>query len=168
MVLGPTEVEREILDIASEPLEYMRTEDYSQKWEQIFSGLKYVFQTKNPVVVFSSSGTGAMEAAVTNFLSANDSCKPGRSINKTFFIVALRFYDLLFSLAFRNIKLPLRHINHQPIIKRYDNHRNKQSQPCSMLINPLYRGTCIMQKTWIDQICHSACENFSISKIFGG
>ena len=73
MVLGPTEVEREILDIASEPLEYMRTEDYSQKWEQIFSGLKYVFQTKNPVVVFSSSGTGAMEAAVTNFLSANDS-----------------------------------------------------------------------------------------------
>ena len=35
---------------------------------QIFENLKYTFQTKNSVVVFASSGTGAMDAAVTNFL----------------------------------------------------------------------------------------------------
>ena len=29
MVLGPTEVERDILEIASEPQEYMRTDDYT-------------------------------------------------------------------------------------------------------------------------------------------
>lgn len=72
MVLGPTEVERDILKIASQPQEYMRTSDYTSKWLKIFEGLKYCFQTKNPVVVFASSGTGAMEAAVTNVLSKND------------------------------------------------------------------------------------------------
>ena len=72
MVLGPTEVEKEILEIASLPQEYMRTKDYTSKWLKIFEGLKYCFQTKNPVTVFACSGTGVMEAAVSNFLSKND------------------------------------------------------------------------------------------------
>lgn len=72
MVLGPTEVEKDILKLSSCPQDYMRTDDYSKKWSGIFENLKYVFQTKNPVVVFASSGTGAMEAAVTNTLCKND------------------------------------------------------------------------------------------------
>lgn len=72
MVLGPTEVEKDILKVSSFPQDYMRTTDYSKKWERIFENLKYAFQTNNQVVVFASSGTGAMEAAVTNFLSKND------------------------------------------------------------------------------------------------
>lgn len=72
MVLGPTEVEKDILKLSAEPQDYMRTEDYSKKWENIFENLKYAFQTKNQVVVFASSGTGAMDAAVTNFLSKGD------------------------------------------------------------------------------------------------
>lgn len=72
MVLGPTEVERDILKLGAEPQDYMRTEDYTEKWLRIFENLKYVFQTKNPVVVFATSGTGAMEAAVTNHLSRKD------------------------------------------------------------------------------------------------
>ena len=35
-------------------------------------GLKYVFQTKSDVLMFTSSGTGAMEAAVCNLLSPGD------------------------------------------------------------------------------------------------
>ena len=50
----------------------MRTEEYSKKWARIFENLKYIFQTKYPVVCYASSGTGAMEAAVTNFLSVKD------------------------------------------------------------------------------------------------
>lgn len=72
MVLGPTEVEKDILKIASLPQDYMRTEDYSEKWSRIFENLKYAFQTQNPVVVLASSGTGAMDASVTNFLSKGD------------------------------------------------------------------------------------------------
>lgn len=72
MVLGPVEVEKDILRIGGYPQEYMRTEDYTKKWFNIFENLKYVFQTKNPVVVYSSSGTGVMESAITNTLSSGD------------------------------------------------------------------------------------------------
>lgn len=72
MVAGPVEIEQEISDIGSAPQEYMRTEEYSKKWARIFENLKYIFQTKYPVVCYASSGTGAMEAAVTNFLSIKD------------------------------------------------------------------------------------------------
>jgi len=39
---------------------------------EVNEGLKYVFQTKNIVLTFASSGTGAMEAAVVNILSPGD------------------------------------------------------------------------------------------------
>lgn len=68
MVLGPTEVEEEILKAGSRAQEYMRTPDYSAKWGKIFKDLQYVFQTQSPVLCFASSGTGAMDAAVSNLL----------------------------------------------------------------------------------------------------
>ena len=72
MVLGPTEIEKDILKIGANSQEYMRTQDYTNKWFRIFDNLKYAFQTENPVVVYATSGTGAMESAVVNFLSSND------------------------------------------------------------------------------------------------
>lgn len=72
MVLGPTEIEKDVLKAGALPQVYMRTADYSNYLKEIFEDLQYVFQTKNPVVFFASSGTGAMEAAVTNVLSKND------------------------------------------------------------------------------------------------
>ena len=38
MVLGPTEIEKDILKVASESQDYMRTEDYSKKWKKISNG----------------------------------------------------------------------------------------------------------------------------------
>lgn len=72
MVLGPTEIEKDILELGSNPQVYMRTHDYSLFLKSVFENLQYIFQTKNPVVMFASSGTGAMEAAVTNILSSGD------------------------------------------------------------------------------------------------
>lgn len=71
-VLGPTEIESDILKIGAYPQVYMRTPDFSERLEKIFKNLQYLFQTKNPVVFFASSGTGAMEAALTNVLSEGD------------------------------------------------------------------------------------------------
>ena len=69
---GPVEIEKEVLEIGAKPSQYMRTAEYSEKWNRIFENLKYIFQTKNTVLCFSSSGTGAMEASITNFFSAGD------------------------------------------------------------------------------------------------
>ena len=71
-VLGPTEIEEDILKIGSNPQVYMRTSDFSLRLEKMFKNLQYLFQTKNPVVFFACSGTGAMEGALTNVLSKND------------------------------------------------------------------------------------------------
>ena len=73
MVLGPVEIEKDISDLGALHIPYMRTDDFSLLLGGVFDGLKYVFQTENPVLMFSSSGTGAMEAAVSNFLSNGDS-----------------------------------------------------------------------------------------------
>jgi len=39
---------------------------------EVVEGLKYVFQTKGDVLIFASSGTGAMEGAVCNILNPGD------------------------------------------------------------------------------------------------
>jgi len=72
MTAGPVEIEDEISKIGAKEQVYMRTEDFTKKWKEIFENLKYIFQTKNPVICFTSSGTGAMDACITNFFSKDD------------------------------------------------------------------------------------------------
>ncbi len=69
---GPTAVPAEILSEMSKPLIHHRTPQFSNIVRENGELLKYVFQTKNPVLTLTSSGTGAMEASVTNFLSKGD------------------------------------------------------------------------------------------------
>jgi aspartate aminotransferase-like enzyme len=49
-----------------------RTEEFGKIIVQVTDGLKYVFQTKNDLIMFSASSTGAMESAVVNLLSPGD------------------------------------------------------------------------------------------------
>jgi len=72
MTPGPTEVPPEVLLEMSKPIFHHRTDRYRELFKEVTEGLQYVFQTKNPVVTFASSGTGAMEAAVTNLLSTGE------------------------------------------------------------------------------------------------
>ncbi len=72
MVLGPVAIESDILEIGSFPQIYNRTIEFSNRLEKIYRNLQYVFQTKNPVIISASSGTGMMESAVTNTLSKGD------------------------------------------------------------------------------------------------
>jgi aspartate aminotransferase-like enzyme len=49
-----------------------RTEDFRKLYGEVLAGLKTVFGTANDVLMLVSSGTGALEASVTNFLSPGD------------------------------------------------------------------------------------------------
>ena len=69
---GPTSVPPEVLLAMSQPIIHHRTQEYRQIFAEVNEGLKYLFQTANDVLIFSSSGTGAMEAAVCNLLSPKD------------------------------------------------------------------------------------------------
>jgi aspartate aminotransferase-like enzyme len=69
---GPTSVPEQVLLEMAEPIMHHRTEEFIKIAAETLENLKYVFCTKNDVFVIASSGTGAMEASVVNFLSAGD------------------------------------------------------------------------------------------------
>lgn len=69
---GPTPVPPEVLKKMSEPIIHHREPAFEKVLEEVRAGLKYLFQTKNEVLIFASSGTGAMEGAVTNTLCSGD------------------------------------------------------------------------------------------------
>jgi len=63
---GPTPVpEQVMLDIA-QPMVHHRTQYYQDLLAECTEGMKYVMQTKNDVLTFTSSGTGAMEGAIVS------------------------------------------------------------------------------------------------------
>ncbi len=69
---GPTMLPPEVLLRMAEPIMHHREPEFEKIFAEIREGLKYLFQTKNEVLVFTSSGTGAMEGAVCNLLSKKD------------------------------------------------------------------------------------------------
>jgi aspartate aminotransferase-like enzyme len=69
---GPTMLPPEVLLKMAEPIMHHREPEFEKIFAEIREGLKYLFQTKNEVLVFTSSGTGAMEGAVSNILSKGD------------------------------------------------------------------------------------------------
>jgi len=69
---GPTPVPPEALKAMARPIIHHRTPQFQAILKEVEEGLKYVFQTKNDVLIFASSGTGAMEGAVASLLSPGD------------------------------------------------------------------------------------------------
>ena len=69
---GPTPVPPRTLLAMASPIIHHRSPEFSQILAEVKEGLKYVFQTNNDVLLFASTGTGAMEGAVANVLSPGE------------------------------------------------------------------------------------------------
>ncbi len=69
---GPTNVPDRILRAMDRPTIDHRGPDFARLGAEVLAGIKRVFRTENPVVIFPSSGTGAWEAAIVNTLSPGD------------------------------------------------------------------------------------------------
>ncbi|OGC38995.1 hypothetical protein A2Y85_07335 [candidate division WOR-3 bacterium RBG_13_43_14] len=69
---GPVDIPDEINREMNKPLIYHRENRFAQLLDEIGNKLKQILQTKNRIYFLTASGTGAMEAASTNILSAND------------------------------------------------------------------------------------------------
>ena len=61
-----------VLAKMSEPMIHHRTPQFSAIFAGVKKDLKYLFQTKQEVLILSSSGTGAMESAICNLFSKGD------------------------------------------------------------------------------------------------
>ncbi|MFN2471533.1 MAG: alanine--glyoxylate aminotransferase family protein [Gaiellaceae bacterium] len=69
---GPTPVPPSVLAAMSEPIIGHRGSDFKRLAGNVLMQLRDVYCTRDEVLLFSSSGTGAMESAVANLLSPGD------------------------------------------------------------------------------------------------
>lgn len=66
MTPGPTQVPEDARAVLARQIVHHRTAAFRALLAEVIEGLQYVFRTAHDVLVLTSSGTGAMEAAVTN------------------------------------------------------------------------------------------------------
>jgi aspartate aminotransferase-like enzyme len=69
---GPTPIPNEVALAMSETMIHHRTPQFNQVFEEARQGLKTLFGTNGDVLMLAASGTGAMEAAVSNLFSPGD------------------------------------------------------------------------------------------------
>ena len=69
---GPTNVPDRILRAIDHPTIDHRSAGFADLAKHCLEGMKTVFQTAHPVVIYPASGTGAWEAALVNTLSPGD------------------------------------------------------------------------------------------------
>src|SRR5258708_13223505 len=67
---GPTPVPPEVLAASAEPMVHHRGPDFRDIYARTLSRLKDVYRTESDVLLFTASGTGAMESAVANLTEA--------------------------------------------------------------------------------------------------
>jgi alanine-glyoxylate transaminase/serine-glyoxylate transaminase/serine-pyruvate transaminase len=69
---GPTNVPDRVLRAIDGATVDHRGPEFQEMSKEVLAGLKQVFKTTSPVVIFPASGTGAWEAALVNTLSPGD------------------------------------------------------------------------------------------------
>lgn len=71
-VPGPTPIPERILAAMNRQMLDHRGPQFQDLALEVLSGIRTIFRTKSPVILFPSSGTGALEAALVNTLSPGD------------------------------------------------------------------------------------------------
>ena len=69
---GPTPVPDRILRAMDTPIIDHRGPEFAKLTKRCLEGIKTIFKTTNPVIIFTATGTGAWEAALVNTLSPGD------------------------------------------------------------------------------------------------
>ena len=69
---GPVPVPDAVRLAMAKPIINHRAADFIPVFQKCKTGLQRIFQTEQPVLIFAASGTGAMDAAVSNLLSPGD------------------------------------------------------------------------------------------------
>lgn len=69
---GPVQLHPEVQKILSQPMIHHRTPEFDLILARVLKNLKFLFQTKNPVFIHTSTGSGGMESALVNVLNPGD------------------------------------------------------------------------------------------------
>ena len=75
---GPTPLPDRILRAMDTPIIDHRGPEFAKLAKKCLDGIKTIFKTTNPVIIYTATGTGAWEAALVNTLSPGDKRADGR------------------------------------------------------------------------------------------
>lgn len=78
---GPTPVPETVMLKMAEPIIHHRNPEFGEVLTRVHQNLQYLFQTEQPVVVMTSSGTGGVEATFVSLFSPGDTiitCNGGK------------------------------------------------------------------------------------------
>src|SRR5947209_4408409 len=69
---GPTPLPDRILRAMDTPIIDHRGPEFQKLAKRCLDGIKTIFKTANPVIIYTATGTGAWEAALVNTLNTGD------------------------------------------------------------------------------------------------
>jgi alanine-glyoxylate transaminase/serine-glyoxylate transaminase/serine-pyruvate transaminase len=69
---GPAPIPDRIMRAMDMPLVDQRGPEFAKLTKRVLEGIKTIFKTTQPVIIYTATGTGAWEAALTNTLSPGD------------------------------------------------------------------------------------------------
>src|SRR5215472_2797048 len=72
MIPGPVVVAPDVLAAAARPMQNHRGPAAAKLYARLNQNLQEIFQTKQPVLLLGSSGTGGLEASIVNLFSPGD------------------------------------------------------------------------------------------------
>lgn len=72
MIPGPTPLPEAVREVMGRPAIGHRSAEFKDVLKRVFPNLQWIFRSKNQVFLYTASGTGAMEAALSNTLNAGD------------------------------------------------------------------------------------------------
>ena len=72
MIPGPTPLPDAVREVMSRPAVGHRSPEFKQIMQRVLPNLQRVFQTQHPVILYTASATGAIEAALSNTLNVGE------------------------------------------------------------------------------------------------
>src|SRR5258706_13197948 len=69
---GPTPLPDRVLRAMDNAIIDHRGPEFAKLTKRVLEGIKTIFKTTKPVIIYTATGTGAWEAALVNTLSAGD------------------------------------------------------------------------------------------------
>ena len=72
LTAGPTPLPPSVSQVMAEPILYHRAPAFVELYSSVLERLPRIFQTQNDVLCFAATGTGAMESAVANLVTAGE------------------------------------------------------------------------------------------------
>lgn len=72
MIPGPTPLPEAVREVMSRPAIGHRSAEFKDILKRVFPNLRWIFQSKNQVFLYTASGTGSMEAALCNTINPGE------------------------------------------------------------------------------------------------